>query len=63
VKIKKIVLFLAMIPFFTSSLTIDYFPEADATKSKGKHINEEMLSCSRKMIEFEKNKTDGTGTE
>jgi len=27
-------------------------------KAKGKHSNEEMLACSRKMIEFEKNKTD-----
>jgi len=34
-KIKKMVLFLALIPLFTSSLTMDYFTESDATKSKG----------------------------
>lgn len=26
-------------------------------RPKSKHTNEEMLACSRKMIEFEKNKT------
>lgn len=29
-----------MIPLFTSSLTIDYFPDADATKSKGNSLTE-----------------------
>ena len=32
-------------------------------KEKSKHIPEEMLECSRKMIEFEKNKTGGAGIE
>jgi hypothetical protein len=32
-------------------------------KKKGKHTNEEILICSRKMTEFEKNKTGGTGME
>ena len=32
-------------------------------KAKGKHTNEEILSCSRKITEFEKNKTGGTGME
>jgi len=32
-------------------------------KAKGKHTNEEILICSRKMTEFEKNKTGGTGME
>lgn len=32
-------------------------------KAKGKHTNEEILLCSRKMTEFEKNKTSGTGLE
>jgi len=27
-------------------------------KAKGKHTNEEILSCSRKIAELEKNKTD-----
>ena len=33
--IKKLVLLLALIPLFVSGLTIDYFPDAEATKSKG----------------------------
>ena len=32
-------------------------------RPRSKHTNEEMLACSRKMIEFEKNKTGGAGIE
>jgi hypothetical protein len=32
-------------------------------KAKGKHTNEEILSCSRKMIKVEKSKTDEAGME
>jgi len=33
--VKKLVVLLALIPLFTSVLTIDYFSDAEATKSKG----------------------------
>ena len=39
-RIKTIVMLLAMIPLFISSLTINYFPESDATKSKGNSLIE-----------------------
>ena len=32
-------------------------------RPKSKHTNEEMLACSKKMEEFEKNKTGGAGIE
>jgi len=32
-------------------------------KTKGKHTNEEILSCSRKMTEFTKNKLGRVGME
>jgi hypothetical protein len=32
-------------------------------KAKGKHTNEEILSCSRKMIKVEKSKTGEAGME
>ena len=32
-------------------------------RSKSNHTNEEMLECSRKIMEFEKNKTGSTGIE
>ena len=32
-------------------------------KPKSKHTNEEMLACSKKMAEFEKDKTGGAGIE
>ena len=32
-------------------------------KAKGKHTNEEILSCSRKMTEMDKSKTDEAGME
>ena len=32
-------------------------------KAKGKHTNEEILSCSRKMTEVGKNKTGEAGME
>ncbi len=31
-------------------------------RSKGSHSNEEMHAYSKKMTEFEKSKTEGTGT-
>ncbi len=33
--LKKVVLLLALIPLFTTGLTVDYFPEVNATKSEG----------------------------
>ncbi len=33
--VKKLVILLAIIPLFVSGLTIEYFPDAEATKSKG----------------------------
>ena len=32
-------------------------------KVKSTHLPKEMLACSRKMMEFEKNKTGGAGIE
>ena len=32
-------------------------------RPKEKHTQEELLACSRKMIEFRKNKTGGAGIE
>ena len=32
-------------------------------RPKSRHTNEEMLACSRKMMEFKKNTTGGAGIE